>query len=299
MVFLSLELIETIESHYEKSRQSESYKVHRVLKNKLDDLATDLRTHVTESSGTTTAATLSITSDLAAVARCAVTSKDAPQSLRYLWTGRPGHAEKKRREKETLWSDGEHDREDKERNKDREKDIPVKEGKDKDGRDRERDREARSCDEGDRPWGGRMQRKIESWAGCVILSLEESVIAEQYSRGVSNRLGKGKKLSVDFGTLGKAFLPESPRGPSEKSGQSSMVPSVVVSRFVVFIAFRHRVCHSVDYATSATPWTRKNSSAVANSLQPVRIYNPTQRYGSEQRSYPIDSRWAQPIHAGR
>ena len=44
---------------------------------------------------------------------------------------------------------------------------------------------------------------------------------------------KGKKLSVDFGTLGKAFMPESPRGPSEKSGQSSVVPSVVVSRFVI------------------------------------------------------------------
>ena len=48
------------------------------------------------------------------------------------------------------------------------------------------------------------------------------------------RLGKGKKLSVDFGTLGKAFMPESPRGPSEKSGQSSMVPSVIISRLVVF-----------------------------------------------------------------
>ena len=49
-----------------------------------------------------------------------------------------------------------------------------------------------------------------------------------------DRLGKGKKLSVDFGTLGKVFMPESPRGPSEKSGLSSMVPSVVVSRFVLF-----------------------------------------------------------------
>ncbi|PIL37168.1 hypothetical protein GSI_00860 [Ganoderma sinense ZZ0214-1] len=208
MTFLTPELIETIESHYEKSRQSESYKVHRVLKNKLDDLATDLRTHVTESGGTTNATTLSVTSDLAAVARCAVASKDAPQSLRYLWTGRPGHAGKKRREKEAPWSDVERDRDNKEQEKDGGKDVLGKEGKDKDERDKERDREARSCDEGDRPWGGRMQRKIESWAG----------------------LGKGKKLSVDFGTLGKAFLPESPRGPSEKSGQSSLVPSVIVSR---------------------------------------------------------------------
>ena len=99
-VFLTQSLIESIESHYEKSRQSESYKVHRVLKNKLDDLATDLRTHVTESGGATNATTLSVTSDLAAIARCAVTSKDAPQSLRYFWTGRPGHAEKQRREQQ-------------------------------------------------------------------------------------------------------------------------------------------------------------------------------------------------------
>ena len=239
VVFLSPELIETIESHYEKSRQSESYKVHRVLKNKLDDLATDLRTHVTESGGATNATTLSVTSDLAAIARCAVTSKDAPQSLRYFWTGRPGHAEKKRREKEALWSDGERERDDKDKDKNGEKDVLGKEGKEKEERDRERDREARSCDEGDRPWGGRVHRKIGGWAGCVIPPFEGSVIAVQYSRGTSNRLGKGKKLSVDFATLGKAFLPESPRGASEKSGQSSQVPSVVVSRFVVFMANRH------------------------------------------------------------
>ena len=164
-VFLTQSLIESIESHYEKSRQSESYKVHRVLKNKLDDLATDLRTHATESGSGTTATTLSVTTDLAAFARCAVVSKDAPQSLRYLWTGRPGHAEKKRREKETVWSDGERERDEKEKDKDGEKDALGKEGRDKDDRDRDRDREAKSGDEWDRPWGGRMQRKIESWAG--------------------------------------------------------------------------------------------------------------------------------------
>ena len=49
-------------------------------------------------------------------------------------------------------------------------------------------------------------------------------------------LGKGKKLSVDFSPLGKAFVPESPRGPSEKPSQSSIVPSVVVSRLAIFLA---------------------------------------------------------------
>ena len=162
--FLTRELIETIQSHYDKARQSESYKVHRVLKNKLDDLATDLRTHVTDGGGLTTT-TLSVTSDLATFARCAVTSKDAPPSLRYLWTGRPGYAEKKRREKETVWSDGE--REERDRDRVGEKEGVSKDGREKDERDREKDKEgnlARFGDDGERLWSGRMQRKIESWA---------------------------------------------------------------------------------------------------------------------------------------
>ena len=156
--------MESVQAHYHKARQSESYKVHRVLKNKLDDLATDLRTHTTENGGST-ATSLSVTSDLATFARCAVTSKDAPPSLRYLWTGRPGYAEKKRREKEAVWSDGE--REDKDRDRLGDKDGIWRDGREKDERDRERDREAnlaRSGDEGERLWSGRMQRKIESWA---------------------------------------------------------------------------------------------------------------------------------------
>ena len=59
------------------------------------------------------------------------------------------------------------------------------------------------------------------------------------------RLGKGKKLSVDFGTLGKAFSPESPRGPSEKPSQSSMVPSVVVSRFAILVPSYFGNSHSI------------------------------------------------------
>ena len=86
---------------------------------------------------------------------------------------------------------------------------------------------------------------------------------------VSKRF-KGKKLSVDFGTLGKAFMPESPRGPSEKSGQSSMVPSVIVSRFVLFTALRHHEA-PLDPVIE-TLQTRKSPSAVGNSRPSVRIY---------------------------
>lgn len=49
---------------------------------------------------------------------------------------------------------------------------------------------------------------------------------------------KGKKLSVDFGTLGKAFMPDSPpRGPYDNSGQSSIVPSVIISRSVELLVW--------------------------------------------------------------
>ena len=64
-----------------------------------------------------------------------------------------------------MWSDGE--REDKDRDRLGDKDGIWRDGREKDERDRERDREAnlaRSGDEGERLWSGRMQRKIESWA---------------------------------------------------------------------------------------------------------------------------------------
>ncbi|KAI0750862.1 hypothetical protein C8Q80DRAFT_1217783 [Daedaleopsis nitida] len=201
---LTQALIDSIQSQYAKLRQSDSYKVHRVLKNKLDDLAMDLRTHVAESGGGSSVTSHSVTSDLAAFARCVVSSKDAPQSLRYFWTGRPGYAEKKRREKEAVWSDGEREREREDGERD-DREGAAKDGRERDDRGKERDKQARSGDESEPMWAGRVKEKM--LAGF-----------------------KGKKLSVDFGTLGKAFLPESPRGPAEKSGQSSMVPSVVVSR---------------------------------------------------------------------
>ncbi|CDO75604.1 hypothetical protein BN946_scf184858.g44 [Trametes cinnabarina] len=141
-VYLTQPLIESIEAQYEKVRQSESYKVHRVLKNKLDDLATDLRTHATDNINTGIS-TLSVTSDLSAFVRCVVSTKDAPQSLRYLWTGRPGYAEKKRREKEGLWSDGEREREERDRENEGERDGMGKDGRDKDDKEKERDKELR------------------------------------------------------------------------------------------------------------------------------------------------------------
>ncbi|THG94413.1 hypothetical protein EW026_g7057 [Hermanssonia centrifuga] len=208
-VYLSQSLIETINAAYDKAKQSDTYKVHRVLINKLDDLATDLRTNP-EPGGSTKglfrwASNLVPTTDLGGfVKTISESSKDGAPSLRYLWTGRPGEVARKRKEKEMVWSEGE----EKEREKELEKEIRGKE-KDEKEREREKEKEVKSSeDEGDflggMPWSGRMQRKIESWAA----------------------LGRTKKTSMDLGVRSRDG-PNSPsRGPSEPA---SVVPSVVVS----------------------------------------------------------------------
>ncbi|CCM01577.1 uncharacterized protein FIBRA_03637 [Fibroporia radiculosa] len=224
-VYLSHQFVESIQSAYEKkTRQTEPYKVHRVLINKLDDLASDLRTGTStgsdaEGGGSAAASVLNPTADLGAFVRVVVgNSRDAPHSLRYLWTGRLEETDKKRREKEALWSDTERDREERDRERDGEKDGRGRDIWDKGwrekGKDRDelsREREVRSSgDESEslKPWSGRVQRKIESWAA----------------------LGRGKKLSVDFGALGKTLLDSPHRGGhSEQSGPSSTVPSVRIS----------------------------------------------------------------------
>ncbi|KAH9951569.1 hypothetical protein B0H21DRAFT_716557 [Amylocystis lapponica] len=221
-VFLTQLLIQFIQSAYNKKmRQNESYKVHRVLINKLDDLATDLRTTGADSSvGNNAASSVNPTTDLGAFVKVVVgSSKDAPQSLRYLWTGRPGEVGKKRREKEAVWSDAEREREEREREKEKEgeranggKSVREKDGREVD-RDKEKEKDVRSSeDEGDltggKPWSGRVQRKIESWAA----------------------LGRTKKLSVDFGTLGKSAVSPESLSREGQSGQSSTVPSVIISR---------------------------------------------------------------------
>lgn len=140
--------------------------MHRVFINKLDDFATDLRTTATSGvsaihSHGVDLASMDPTTDLGAFVKAIIGNrKDAPKSLRYLWTGRPGQARRKRKEKESFWSDGEKDKEDKD---------TVQDSGGKDGKKTDRDREkSDSSDEDDnygaKPWPGRVQRKIEHWA---------------------------------------------------------------------------------------------------------------------------------------
>lgn len=111
-----------------------------MLLNKLDDLATDLRT----SSGPKNINPTDIDQFVFFAETKAV--KDGVPSLKYLWSGRAEVLAAKR--KERLWSDGEEDKSD-------------------------RIDEFSAGDEGDlsRAWRGKkVQRKIESWAGWAISS---------------------------------------------------------------------------------------------------------------------------------
>ncbi|EKM59053.1 uncharacterized protein PHACADRAFT_25180 [Phanerochaete carnosa HHB-10118-sp] len=194
--FVNRNIVEAIRAAYEKARQNESYKVHRVLISKLDDLATDLRT-TPEPGGAAKslfgwANSLKPTTDLEKFVQTITQNhKVGCSSLRYLWAGRPGEVERKRKEKEAIWSEGE----EKEREKEAEKERCEKDMKSSDD----------EADDGNAlPWSGRVQRKIENWAAR----------------------GRPKKYSQDLGSQGKAT--DSPG--RDQAMQTSLLPSVVVSR---------------------------------------------------------------------
>ncbi len=169
LYYLTKDVYEAITAAYDKGKQNESYKVHRVLINKLDDLATDLRTNPdpdTRKGSFSSASNLNPTTKLDEFVRViTANSKDGSPSVRYLWTGRPGDVARKRREREAIWSEGE------EKEREREKEIEEKE-RERIERDRDRDGVKSSEDEmdfmGGIPWSGRVQRKLESWAAYVL-----------------------------------------------------------------------------------------------------------------------------------
>lgn len=138
--FATMTLIGALNTAHDRFKQTESFKVHRVLKNKLDDLTTDLR--ATPNDHTGSSHSIGATPDLNVFVKAVLSdTKDGAVSLRYLWSGRPLDIHKRRNEK--VQSDGEKDDEfDK---------FERIDGKSTD-------------DEPEYHWSGRMQRKIESWA---------------------------------------------------------------------------------------------------------------------------------------
>lgn len=142
--FASESVIEALNTAHDRFRQTESFKVHRVLKNKLDDLTTDLRAAPSDSLGSSHS--LGATTDLNAFVKAVVGGgKDGAVSLRYLWSGRPMDIHKKRQEK--VQSDGE-----------KEEDFDSSRFEKIDGKSTDDDEFMNG-----RQWSGRMQRKIGAW----------------------------------------------------------------------------------------------------------------------------------------
>jgi hypothetical protein len=128
--YLTPALLHALDAAFDKGRQSEAYKVHKVLRSKLDDLATDLRAD---------AAAPADTRDLAALAG----ARDGAPSLAWLWAGRPRALDARLRE---LGADGEPEA------------APAPDPK-------STDEEGDVLNA--MPWSNRMQRKIGNWAGCA------------------------------------------------------------------------------------------------------------------------------------
>jgi hypothetical protein len=166
LCFLTCVVYDAIYTAYEKGKQNEPYKVHRVLINKLDDLATDLRTNPDPDGGKGLfgwANNVNPTTDLGKFVRTiTANTKDGSPSVRYLWMGRPGEVSRKRKERQIVWSEGE--------DKEREKEVAEKEREKADKeREKEKDRDVKSSEDeadfmGGIPWSGRVQRKLEAWA---------------------------------------------------------------------------------------------------------------------------------------
>jgi hypothetical protein len=136
----NIALIEAIDAAHDRFKQSEPFKVHRVLKSKIGDLTTDLRTatnqnHSGSNMETTSNLSLFVTGVLSR-------GKDVSASLQYLWSGRVLDLKTRR----VGWtSDGE-----------REEDLEVTKS---DGKSTDEEHELPSGIH----WSGRVQRKIGSW----------------------------------------------------------------------------------------------------------------------------------------
>lgn len=135
----NIALIEAIDAAHDRFKQSESFKVHRVLRSKIGDLTTDLRTTPGQNPSTPN---VGVTSNLP-VFVTGVTNSGKVSSLRYLWSGRVLEIMTLRGG--GIGSDGE-----------REDDFEVTK---LDGRSTDEEHEFPSGTH----WSGRVQRKIGSW----------------------------------------------------------------------------------------------------------------------------------------
>ncbi|KAF9646031.1 hypothetical protein BDM02DRAFT_3148177 [Thelephora ganbajun] len=137
----NIALIEAINAAHDRFKQSESFKVHRVLKSKIGDLTTDLRTTPNHSPSTPNVGT---TPNLSAFVTGVMSGgKDVSSSLQCLWSGRV--LDLKTRRGGGANSDGE-----------REEDLEIMKS---DGKSTDEEHEFPSGTH----WSGRVQKKIGSW----------------------------------------------------------------------------------------------------------------------------------------
>lgn len=150
--YLTLSLLQAIDAAFDKSKQNDAYKVHKMLRNKIDDITTDLRTAALDRSSDFSLSNPAVdelhsgfgTSNLKMFSRLIVSSgKEGAPSLAWLWAGKTGQLDQRKREMQVI-SDGEVDEQDK---------FAM-------GEVKTTDDEVVPF-----PWSGRMQKKVESWVG--------------------------------------------------------------------------------------------------------------------------------------
>ncbi|VDC06273.1 unnamed protein product [Peniophora sp. CBMAI 1063] len=163
---LTPETLEAIDLAYDRSRQAEQFKLHRIAMNKLDELREGM-TAPSSVTGTTgrVPAPDAPTADISAFVRAVEKrGKEGVPSIRYVWSGRAAELAQRQRERERAMSDGERE----------EERTPAPSMSMSPLLDRERDRstpnpdELSSASDAEGPrhvWSSkRVQRKLESWA---------------------------------------------------------------------------------------------------------------------------------------
>ncbi|KZV71378.1 hypothetical protein PENSPDRAFT_684615 [Peniophora sp. CONT] len=163
---LTTETLEAIDLAYDRSRQGEQFKLHRIALNKLDELREGMSAP-SASTGTAGRAPApdAATADISAFVRAVdKRGKEGIPSIRYVWSGRAGELAQRERERERVVSEGERE----------EERTPALSMGMSPIIDRERARSAPNPDElssaseaegAHSVWSSkRVQRKIESWA---------------------------------------------------------------------------------------------------------------------------------------
>ncbi|KAI0036839.1 hypothetical protein K488DRAFT_67438 [Vararia minispora EC-137] len=164
---LRADVLDALSAAYDRSRQVDQFKLHRIAMHKIDELREGMAAGAGANGGSRVAAATAVdpTADMARFVRMLEKKgKEGVPSLRYLWSGRATVLREKEQEKEK-----ERDRvlsdEEERYEKEKEKEGARRE-REKEEREGERTDEFSSASDADhRSWAGKkMQKTIEAWA---------------------------------------------------------------------------------------------------------------------------------------